>query len=302
MDALSGSICRSCRLRLLKASSSRPFSTTSSRLYVPPESPAFIDVPEPLQQVRDARPRAKGILPLPRELFPARRPDKPNQQYLDNVTRDLLPKNLPSKGQLTETGRYKRRMAELRKTQLRSGLKDLHARKSSIDGTIADRSAAKQRERAKLLTQEVREDDRLTNVSIPSAMRPQPLHQLSPEEELEIYNTRIAAHQATLAAKHEDRLDKLHTLYMNARNFITTKEQLTEAIESTFTTATSMWSTQREGGGIPDTVDEMIKRGRDKSADKGMGGLMFSSDVNERAVKDQERMKKIAERLSGGKL
>src|ERR1700743_2713449 len=94
MDTLSGSICRACRHRLLKPSASRAFSASSSRLYIPPESPAFIDVPQPLQQIQDSKPRAKGILPLPRELFPARRPEKPGQQYLDNVTRDPLPKNI----------------------------------------------------------------------------------------------------------------------------------------------------------------------------------------------------------------
>jgi len=194
-------------------------------------------------------------------------------------------------------------MAELRKTQLRSSLKDLHARKTTIDSTIASRSAAKQTERAHLLTQEMREDDRLTNVSIPSAMRPQPLHQLPPQEELEIYNTRLAAHQASLAAKHEDRLDKLHTLYMNARTFITTKDQLTEAIEKTFDKATSIWQRPaKEGGGMPETVKQMIKSGRDRTEDQGRGGSMLPGDVAERALKDQERMTKIAERLSGGKM
>lgn len=295
MDA---SICRACRLRLLKPATSRSFSTSTARRYIPPESPAFIDIPQPLQQVQDSKPRAKGILPLPRELFPASRPDKPGKEYLANVTRDPLEKNVKSEDQLTETGKYKRRMAELRKTHLRSSLKELHARKTSIDGSIASRSAAKQRDRTRLLAQAEREDARLTNVSIPSAMQPQPLLALSPEQELEIYNTRVAAHEASLAAKHEDRLDKLHTLYMHARAFITTKEQLTQAIEETFTSAHSIWNKE----GVPDTVATMIQRGRDRTADQGRGGVMLAGDVAERAAKDQDRMKKIAERLSGGKL
>ncbi|KIW98559.1 uncharacterized protein Z519_00220 [Cladophialophora bantiana CBS 173.52] len=298
MDTISGSICRACRLRLLKPSHSRAFGTTSPRLYIPPESPAFIDVPQPQQPVREFQPRAKGILPVPRELFPARRPDKPGQQYLDNVTPDPLPKNIPPPDHLTETERYRRRMAELRKAHLRSALKELHTRKTSIDAAIAARSAAKQRERARLLTQPEREDVRLTNVSVPTAMQPQKLHQLSPEEELATYNARSAAHEARLAAKHEERLDKLHTLYMNARTFITDKEQLDAAIEKAFTTTGSIWRKD----GRPDTVEEMIKRGRDRTADQGRGGMMLFSDVNERALKDQERLKKIAEKLSGGKL
>ncbi|KIW30402.1 uncharacterized protein PV07_06147 [Cladophialophora immunda] len=298
MDTLPSSICRACRLRLLNLSPSRAFSTTLPRSYIPPESPAFVDVPQALQPVRDFQPRPKGILPVPRELFPARRPDKPGQQYLDNVTPDPLPNNIPPPEHLTEPGKYKRRMADLRKTHLRSALKELHARKTSIDAAIAARSAAKQREHARLVTQSEREDVRLTNVSVPSAMLPQKIHELSIEEELATYNARKAAHEARLAAKHEDRLDKLHTLYMNSRTFITNKEQLSAAIEKAFTTTGSIWRKD----GRPDTIEEMIKRGRDRTADQGRGGMMLFSDVNERALRDQERMKKIAEKLSGGKL
>ncbi|KIW84343.1 hypothetical protein Z517_03593 [Fonsecaea pedrosoi CBS 271.37] len=298
MDTLSSSICRACRQRLIKPAPYRAFTSSSPRAYIPPESPAFVDVPEPLQTIRDSQARPKGILPVPRELFPSRRPDKPGQQYLDNVTPDPLPKNIPPPDHLTETGKYKRRMAELRKTHLRSALKELHSRKTSIDTTIAARSDAKQRERTRLLSQAEREDVRLTNVSVPSAMRPQKIHELSIEEELANYNARKAAHEARLAAKHEDRLDKLHTLYMNSRTFITDREQLSAAIEKAFTTTGSIWRKD----GRPDTVEEMIKRGRDRTADQGRGGMMLFSDVNERALKDQERMKKIAEKLSGGKL
>lgn len=297
MESISGPVCRACRLRLLKPSQSRSFTTSSPRPYIPPESPTFIDIPQPHQPVRDSQPRPKGVLPVPRELFPARLPDKPSKKYLENVTRDPLPKNTPDPARLTETGKYKLRMAELRKSYLRSGLQELYTRKTSMDAKVASRSAAKQRERSRLLTQAEREDERLTNVSIPSAMQPQKLHVLPPEEELRIYNARKAKHEAHLAAKHEDRLDKLHTLYMHARTFITDREQLAAAIEKSFTTTTSIWH-----NGRPETLEEMIKRGRDRTADQGRGGTMLYTDVNERALRDQERMKKIAARLSGGKL
>jgi hypothetical protein len=275
----------------------RTFSTSLLRAYIPPESPGFIDVPEPHQPVRDPKPIVKGILPVPRELFPGRRPDKPGKEYLAQVTRDPLPHNVPDPKDLTEVGRYKLRMAETRKSHLREGLAELHARKVAIDTRIAQRSDHKRKERTRLLEQPEREDARLTNNSVPSAMRPQKPHALSPEQELAIYNARKAAHEARLAEKHEDRLDRLHTLYMNARTFITDKDQLAEAIEASFATTRSIWRTGR-----PDTVEEMIRRGRDRSADRGRGGMMLSGDLNERAVRDQERMKNLAERLSGGKL
>jgi len=299
MDSLSASMCRTCRVRLLKTSSnSRAFGTTSSRLHIPPESPAFIDIPQPHQPLRDPKPIVKGVLPVPREVFPANRPDKPGPTYLANVTRDPLPKNLPPPAQLTEIGKYKRRMADMRKSHLRESLEELHARKRVIDGQIAHRSAMRQKLNARLVSQAQREDERLTNVSIPSAMRPQRVLKLSAEEELAIYNARKAAHEAKLAAKHEDRLDKLHTLYMNAREFITTREQLATAIDQAFQTTKSIWARQ----GMPDTIEEIIRRGRDRTSNQGRAGVTLTGDVSERALKDQERMQRIAEKLSGGKM
>jgi len=291
MEAVPTSICRACRLRLLKPSSSRSFSTTSTRLYIPPESPAFIDIPQPHQQVIDPRPRAKGVLPVPRELFPSRRPDKPGPQYLANVTPDPLPENTPHLDHLSDVGRYRLRMAALRKSHLREGLTKLHARKVYMDGQVAARSEAKNRERARLLAQPEREDTRLTNVSVPTAMRPQKPHALSTEEELAVYRARKARHDARETEKHEDRLGKLHTLYMNARTFITDKTQLAAEIDKVFKTNASIWRT-----GAPDTVADMIKRGRDR------GGRLLATDANELAARDQDRMKKIAEKLSGGKI
>ncbi|KIW17841.1 hypothetical protein PV08_05036 [Exophiala spinifera] len=308
MDTLSGSVCRACRLRLFlnspsssfsSATTIRTFASTSSRLHIPPESPAFIDVPEPHQPVGEPKPQVKGILPVPRELFPRRRPDKPGQEYLANVTRDPLPKNVPHPDHLSETGRYKQRMAELRKAQLREGLQELHRRKVHIDGQIAYRSQARQKQNARLTTQAQREDERLTNATVPSAMKLRGgHHELSPEDEDALYDSRVQAYQAKRAAKHADRLDRLHTLYMNARHFITTKEQLADAIDQAFQTTKSIWDRQ----GPPDTVEDMIRRGRDRTGDQGRGGLRLSSEVNERVLKDQERMQKIAEKLSGGKM
>lgn len=297
MESFPSSMCRACRTRLLKPSPARTFTTSSARMYIPPESPVFVDIPVPHQSLRDRPAPAKGILPVPRELFPARRPDKPGKEYLANVTRDPIPKNVVSEDKLTELGKYKRRMAELRKSYLRDGLKELYRRKKSMDNQITRRGALKRQETARLAAQPEREDERLTKVSVPSAMQPQKPMQLSVEEEMAIYNARKAAHEARVAAKHEDRLDKLHTLYMNARSFITTKDQLAVALDETFTTTRSIWRT-----GKPDTVEEMIRRGRDRTADQGRGGLMLATDVNERALRDQERMRKIAEKLSGGKI
>jgi len=285
------------------ASSARAFATSSSRKIVPPESPQYIDVPSSYQADLPLPRRAKGILPTPRELFPARRPDKPGPKYLKNVTPDSTVK--VSESQLSEIEKYRARMGTLRKNHLRQGLTELHQRKQEIIYKMHRQSAAKSSERSRLISQAEREDARLTNSSIPSAMQPAKSHVLEDVDAKQIYDTKKGNLEYHTARKEEERRDALHTLYMNARNFITTEEQLLKEIDFQFqapeahqlfqngsSDGTSMWNK-----GVPDTVATMVKRGRGSDEKTKLGG-----DKADRVLRDQERMKKIAEKLSGGRI
>ncbi|KAK5050743.1 hypothetical protein LTR84_003302 [Exophiala bonariae] len=301
MESLSSSVCRACRLRLqvkkpALPSSTRTFTSSSIRQYIPPESPAFVEIPEPNQPIREPKPPTKGLLPVPRELFPRRRPDKPGQQYLDNVTPDALPHNIPPPEYQSETKKYKLRMSDLRKEHLRESLTQLHARKITHEKRVQQRSAIKREQHERLLNQAEREDERLTANTVLTSMKPKQLLALPAEEEEAIYQARKARYDDLQNARREARLDNLHTLYMHARKFITTQEQLASVIDAEFEKA-SVWKL-----GPPSSLKDMLA-GRNPGESKVDAGSMTNLvPSSERFLRDQERMKKIAEKLSGGKI
>ncbi|KAK5943040.1 hypothetical protein PMZ80_004045 [Knufia obscura] len=326
MDPIKGSICRSCRQRLSLQPKARSFSTSATRRVVPPESPYYVDIPSSYQPYLPFSKQQKGTLPVPRELFPASRPDKATPEYLANVTADPLDKNVNPSHKLTEAGRHKVKMSEVRRTQLREGLTGLHARKEAEINIMARASRAKQLQRDDLLKQAAREDARLTNVSTPQEMDPNSTASLAAlEAEVAItkklHEQKLANLERVQAEKHAQKMDALHTLYMNARKFITTEKQLDDMIKDQFdqdpegmvtrhadfkTTVgngSSMWNF-----GPPDSIKDLIT----DASNKARGGDMMSAVTSRvgkdqaakaaRFAKDQERMKKIAEKLSGGKM
>lgn len=272
----------------------RSFSV-SSRLRVGPESPNYIEVPQTLQPDLPAKPRVKGTLPVPREIFPARRPDKPTTAYISAATPE------PSKAKTIKKGdpnaeaiEWKQRMAVSRRNSLREGLLELYERKQTTDAAMTRRSAAKQARRDRVLRQPQREDERLTSPSIVQALRDQTPILPDPDREVRIIRSRERVLEKQMQ-KSAERHDNLHTLYMNARNFITTEEQLVREIEAKF----------REDGG-----DEW-------QSDSGMGQNVWAKgppptiqDVVKNQTKDelgrwrieQERMSKVVEEMTGGKL
>jgi hypothetical protein len=117
---------------------------------------------------------------------------------------------------------------------------------------------------------------------------------------------RIAAAAERTAAKakilEEKRQDALHTLYMHARNFITTEAQLDEAIEKIFVeqpwenipgkeTSKSIWDAE----GPPPSVQTMMNE---------MNRVQKSVILKNKApiIITGKRMLKIAEELTGGKM
>lgn len=214
-------------------------------------------------------------------------------------------------------------MSEVRKAQLREGLTGLHARKEAEINTMARASRAKQLQRDALLRQAEREDARLTNASTPKEMDPSNTASLAAlEAEVAItkklHEQKRANIQRVEAEKHSQKMDALHTLYMNARKFITNEKQLDEMIRDQFDhepnvvrhadfqtnvgVGASMWNF-----GPPDSIKDMISGASTKSRNEMSAAVTGRIRQNDQAkaakfAKDQERMKKIAEKLSGGKM
>lgn len=198
-------------------------------------------------------------------------------------------------------------MAETRKKHLREGILELHNRKETMTRHVAIRSEQKGKERDRLINQAERVDERLTNASVPQAMKP--------GQGLQIAKTGIGARlksrrrlrQATERKKEEERRDAVHTLYMHARHFITTEGQLDAEIEKAFPEGGNPeFATDTKLGdniwnrGSPATIAELLDANVSRvRKDFTKAGL---TEADHKFNIDQERMKKIAEELSGGKM
>ncbi|WEW59502.1 hypothetical protein PRK78_004976 [Emydomyces testavorans] len=273
----------------------RLFSSSSASM-VGPESPNYIDVPRTIQPYLPWKQRVKGVLPVPRELFPPRRPDKPTKSYRDAATPEPSSKEPRVKPDhfMFKQLEWKRKMAEVRKRNLRQGLIELYKRKKDTQWKILKRSRARLAQQRQVLNQPPREDERLTAASTVQDMLLKKMPIL-PDPNAE---ERLARSRANVAMKQqlksEERIDAIHTLYMNARYFITTEEQLNAEIERVFPVGENPeWANDRVKGeniwnlGPPPTVGSLVHRKDDTSS-------------KWRLV--QDRTKKIAEALTGGKI
>ncbi|KAH8816346.1 hypothetical protein F5884DRAFT_218779 [Xylogone sp. PMI_703] len=277
----------------------RSFTTSSRLSKIFPESPKFIEIPTPPQ--RDAAPPRdiKGTLPAPRNIFPTRGPKKTEPEYLAAVTQEPIAHHHLSKPQ-NEYIAWKRRMAEWRRTNLREGIIELHDRKVRQDKRLARRSELKRKERDQRFNAPIREDERLTNPTITAAMSKLQMGVLpDPDREARLVEKAEKA-KAKEAMREEARREALHTLYMHARSFITTEQQLDAEIEKIFVESpfgqvhegkTNIW----DALGAPPTVQDMLStiNNTQRSA------VAFHAGPADLTGK---RIKKIAEELTGGKM
>ncbi|KAN0071526.1 hypothetical protein V8E54_010122 [Elaphomyces granulatus] len=270
--------------------------TSSSRLGVGPESPNYIEIPRTLQPNLPSETRVKGTLPVPREIFPARRLDKPSEAYITAATplpvkKEPVPKDDPN----IKSNAWKRRMAEKRRQNLSEGLLELHDRKQRADRWMTELSMQKQARRERISHQRPREDEWLTGASIVQAMQPVRTPVLpDPDREERLARSRALV-QAKEAEKRAERRDALHTLYMNSRNFITTEKQLEAEIQRVFPDRDNpAWRNDQQSGeniwnlGVPPTIQTIVNdRRRTEPA---------------RWEMIQGRVKKLVEEITGGKI
>lgn len=215
---------------------------------------------------------------------------------------------------MSEQEKYKLRMTNLRRQHLRSGLLELYNRKVVMTQQMAEKSTARQNERTRLMTQAPHEDERLTNTSIPTSMLITPGGSSSnallindPTTATALRAQKGAKVAKQDASKIESRRDALHTLYMNARTFITTEQQLAAEIDRVFDNPKSEWgSAVQDGENIwnrepPVTIATLLQESTGSVADDWIGTAIHRGN-RQRYRTDQQRMKRLAEELSGGKM
>ncbi|KAH8600983.1 hypothetical protein B0O99DRAFT_610028 [Bisporella sp. PMI_857] len=284
------------------SSSLRKFSTSSPLASIGPESPKFINIPLPPQRYATGARDIKGKLPPPREIFHRRGPTKNGRTLKKHLALAILEPS--EKNQISaskdERTKWKRRMAASRRENLREGIVALHQRKLNQEAAIATRSQRKQKERNERAYAPQREDERLTNPTILEAVRQ--LQQgpvADPQREIRIVEKkeRVKAKELALA---DVRRDALHTLYMNARSFIVSEEQLNTEVDKIFvpTVGTggdkgNVW----DAFGQQETVQDMLS-----VVNNTQKGAVENASANRPAILTGKRLKRIAEELTGGKL
>lgn len=260
---------------------------------IPPESPRFIDIPRPPQQQAYRKPYVKGVLPLPREIFGRKDPDRTTPEYLSAVTPEPTVQKHHAAPQVKALADWKSRQAAIRRQNLRESLVELHQRKVKAESKRAAISAFKRAEHERRIREPEREDERLTNSSILNAAIPGS-HQHLPDPGREERIAQMKARfEAKEAAKKDERRNALHSLYMNARSFIVTEEELNKKVDEVFddpwyqlNPEHSIWDKE----GYPDSAQSMLL-----DSVNARNGAIAKSVMMQRA-------KRLAEELTGGKM
>lgn len=192
-------------------------------------------------------------------------------------------------------------MAATRRQNLREALIELHGRKVKNEKIVAYRSARKQADHERRVNAPIREDERLTAATITAVTRTLQHGNVPDPNREERVTTAKARVEYKARILEQERKDALHTLYMHARNFITTEEQLDKAVEEIFVEqpfadnvnagTDNIW----DAYGPPPTVQKLLSEinNTQKTA------IDFHQGP---AVPYGKRMLKIAEELTGGKM
>jgi hypothetical protein len=282
----------------------RHIASKTSKHGIPPESPAYIQVPTPPQASEAKLSPVKGILPTPRKVFDrAEGARKVQQTYFDQTT------PLPTREEALHPVRkgsaedVRRRLAVSRRDNLHSSLKGLWKRKQVVDREQRLRSREQLAARIQASKAPEREDDRLTRSTVlaatanTTAVLPDPLR----------FQKATESRKRTTALevqRKEARRDALMELYINASSFIVTETELQTEVDRLF--ADNYW--QRQGKarahdadnawdvwGAPPTVQGMMT---DMMRTQKLA-VDFHQSEHTRTVK---RQKTVAEELTGGKM
>lgn len=244
-------------------------------------------------------------MPVPRNVFINRSQlDKASKEFIDAATPEPSKEALPT-GPHAERLAWKQRLSALRRRNLREGVTSLHQRKQKMDQYLSSRGAQRQHEQNRLINQPPRDDEVFTNPSVSKAvldfLNSSRIDHSQDQKEVERKKLRVSSREAI---KSDLRRSALHTLYLHAREYITTEEQLSTTIDETFgfegnlprfspyssAQARSIWARD-----APPTTAMLLG--------KQQGQSRTALDANEGYLTPtQKRIQRIAEELTGGKI
>jgi hypothetical protein len=282
----------------------RSFSATPTTLALGPQSPNYIEVPKPLQPTFPLDPVVKGHLPVPRDIFKTRnKHPKESDDFLSRSTR--APKALKAPGPYSRDAEYqlyKQRLAETRRSALKEGVKQLHERKVETDAMFQQKLEKSYADKIARATAPPRETDLLTANSIQKGLRDFLAGTLPESSKKSNIPARRAAYARRVRKVQAVREQRLHDLYVNAREFLVEESQLDEAIEKCFGSEEKPvgWDVRGNMGLRSDGKDGLSPW--HGPMPEGVGDMLQKLKGGEGVGLARERVKKLAESLTGGKM
>jgi hypothetical protein len=279
----------------------RSFTSTSPSLALGPESPNYVEVPKPAQPTFPLKPRIKGVLPIPRDVFKTRSEiPKASDEFIAASTPD--PTKLKASAPFdrhADYRSYKQRMAESRRQALREGVKQLHERKTTTEAEHKAAVQALYTDKLQRTMAPPREADVLTQNSVSKSIRDFLVDALPSTSRSNVTDARRRAFERKMAKHAAVREDRLHDLYTNAREFIVSEEQLDEAIETAFGTDQNPVRWDAQGRETPLGIGKSPWEGR---IPEGVAEKLNKLTGGAGVGLAKERIKKVAEDLTGGKM
>ncbi|KAI1393016.1 uncharacterized protein F4822DRAFT_392848 [Hypoxylon trugodes] len=292
---------------LSKALFSSTTTTSSAPQRIPPESPLFINIPNPpqdqsVENFRDLK-RNKGHLPLPRQVFRKRDGHLKSSETWLTKSAPQPSSEASKQPPKSEVQAWKRKMAHTRRDNMREGVRALYARKKLFDSRRTEKQVAKLESHRAAATAPEREDERLTRASVNAGtlqtkVLPDPLR----FERAEASKERS---ESIAARKSEARRDAIQELYMRARSFIVSENDLEAEVNRLF--APDYWKKMGmtasgfdvnniwDLSGRPPTVADMLNEVSRTSS-------TVLKNLESEKTKTLKRQKEVAEELTGGKL
>jgi hypothetical protein len=278
----------------------RSFSTTPKSQALGPESPNYIEVPKAVQPTLKRKPIVKGVLPVPRNIFKTRSTlPKDSDGFLSLSTPEpKAQRTLNRYSKEADYVLYKRRLAETRRQALKESVKQLHVRKTETERDVTAQSARVREHNKALAMAPPRQADVLTSTTVSKTIRDF-LEDKLPSTSRQATQGQVQHFQRVQSRNTAIRQAHLHDLYTHARDFIVDEGGLDAVIEKEFGTDEKPVRWSRETGEAGRHGGESVWTG---GAQDGVGEMLQKLRAGEAVDVAQERIRRVAEELTGGKM